>query len=589
MKKFFNRAAARFRDRWRRTFGRDDGAKRNDADSGRTGYDLLRDPARNKSTAFTRDERDRLGLRGLLPHKINSLDEQMQRVLEHLKRPCTDIERYSTLMELQERNERLFYHTAIENIETVMPLIYTPTVGQACKEFAHIFRNTRGLYITPEDKGHIREMLDNWPEDDVRAIVVTDGERILGLGDLGANGMGIPIGKLALYTVCGGVDPAQCLPVMFDTGTDNDDIRDDPLYLGYPHSRLRGAEYDALMREFVEAVQDKFPDAMIQFEDFTTANAYTLLDTYRDEARCFNDDIQGTAAVVLAGIYAASKETGKALRDMDFVFVGAGSAATGIADLLVTALMEDGLSEKQAKAKINLVDSKGLVTTRRDRIDAHKARFAQDRDAMTLDETLDAVKPDVLVGATGVAGTFTQDIVEKMSAYHDRPVVFALSNPTSQAECTAEQAYDWSDGKAIFAGGSPFGAVTYDGRTFKPGLANNAYVFPGVGLGVIASKAERVTDDMFLAAAKTLAEMVGEDELKSGTLYPPLSRIREASLNIAASVAETARATGLTKANLPKDVKAHIAAMMYDPAKTGAADPAAGKTPIRPGKNARKP
>jgi malate dehydrogenase (oxaloacetate-decarboxylating)(NADP+) len=529
------------------------------------GYDILHNSAVNKSTAFTPEERDALGIRGLLPHHVSTQDGQKAHVLEQLHRKSSDIEKYIYLAALQERNERLFYYTALENITEIMPLIYTPTVGEACKEFSQIFRTPRGLYITPDDKGKIRAMLDNWTEDDVRAIVITDGQRILGLGDLGANGMGIPIGKLALYTICGGVDPAQCLPVMFDVGTNNDPLRNDPLYLGYPHRRLEGPAYFELMEEFVAAVNDKFPKAMIQFEDFLTPNALKLLEIYRDKTLCFNDDVQGTAAVILAGVYAAAKAKGEDFKDQTIMFLGAGSASTGIADLIVKALEDAGLSEAEARSRIWLVDSKGLITQDRPNLEPHKVPYAQNHVPMKLLEAIKDVKPTMLIGATGAPGTFTQEIVEAMSEINERPVIFALSNPTSHSECTAKEAYEWSRGKALFACGSPFDAVEYEGQIFRPGQGNNAYIFPGLAQGVISSDARRVTEEMFLVAAKTLASLVTEEDFKSGTLYPPLKDIRNVSAKIAAAVAKTAAAQGLTRNKLPADLESFMLKRMYDP------------------------
>ena len=543
------------------------------------GYGILHDSAANKSTAFTPEERDQLGIRGLLPHHVSSQDGQKAHVLEQLRRKTSDIEKYIYLMALQERNERLFYYTALENIAEIMPLIYTPTVGEACKEFSQNFRTPKGMYITPDDKGKIRAMLDNWSEEDVRAIVITDGQRILGLGDLGANGMGIPIGKLALYTICGGVAPSQCLPVMFDVGTNNDALRNDPLYLGYPHRRLEGPEYFALMAEFVAAVNDKFPKAMIQFEDFLTPNALKLLEIYRDKTLCFNDDVQGTAAVILAGVYASAKAKGEDFKDQQIMFLGAGSASTGIADLLVKAFEDAGLGREEAQSRIWLVDSKGLVTQDRPNLEPHKLPYAQKHAPMKLIDAIKDIKPTTLIGATGAPGTFTREVVEAMTAINARPVIFALSNPTSHSECTAQEAYEWSKGKALFASGSPFDPVEYEGKVFRPGQGNNAYIFPGLALGVIACDARRVTEEMFLAAAKTLAGMVTEDDLKSGTLYPPLKDIRRVSAKIAQSVVATAAAQGLSGIRPPADLESFIAKRMYDPSYT----PPAAKPLRKPG------
>ncbi len=529
------------------------------------GYRALYHPAFNKSTAFTREERDEYGLRGLLPYRVGNQENQLARVLENLRRKSNDIEKFIFLASLHERNERLFYRTVVEHIEEIMPLIYTPTVGQACREFAHIFRRPKGFYITPEDKGNIREMLDNWPRPDTRVIVVTDGQRILGLGDLGANGMGIPIGKLQLYVACAGIVPRQCLPVMLDVGTNNEELLNDPLYLGYPHKRLEGDAYFELVDEFVSAVQDKYPQALIQFEDFLTPNAYGLLSKYKDEILCFNDDIQGTASVSLAGVYAATRGTGVAFRDLRVMFLGAGSAATGIGDLMVTAFEAEGLSNEEARKRLNFVDIHGLLVKSRTDLMSHNVPYAHDRAQLDFVDAIREIKPHVLIGATGAPGTFTEEVIKTMSDVNERPAVFALSNPTSRAECTAEQAYAWSDGRAFFSSGSPFGPVVHEGRTHRPGQGNNAYIFPGIGLGVIASGATRITDEMFMVAARTLANMVSEEDLAAGALYPPLTDIRAVSLAIAVEVAKEAHRAGLAVEAMPDDLEAAIADTMYDP------------------------
>ncbi len=529
------------------------------------GFELLADVSNNKGTAFSHEEREALGLRGLLPPAVLDLDDHKVRALANIRRKDSDIERYVFMHSLLCRNETLFYRLVIDHIEEIMPIIYTPTVGQACREFAHIFRQPRGFYITPNDKGDIRTILNNWPEKDIRIIVITDGERILGLGDLGTNGMGIPIGKLALYTACAGIAPAQCLPVMLDVGTNNQALREDPLYLGTPIPRIRGEDYTQLVDEFVEAVQDAYPKALIQFEDFLTPNAYTLLNTYRDKILCFNDDIQGTAAVALAGVYASCLKTDKAFKDLTVMFLGAGSAATGIADLLKVAFMREGFSEQEALEKLWFVDVGGLVVAGRDDLMEHNRPYAHQHENLHFIDAIDAIQPDVLIGATGCPGTFDQRIIRKMCDHNPHPVIFALSNPTSQAECTAEQAYAWSDGKAIFASGSPFGTVEYEGKMIQPGQGNNAYIFPGIGLGAITAEATLISDDMFLAAAKTLAQCVNKEELELGMVYPKLTRIRDVSLKIAVAVAQTAFEQGLTTLKRPLDLQAYVASHMYDP------------------------
>lgn len=528
-------------------------------------FEVLQDGVINKSLAFSREEREEFGLRGLLPYSVGTQELQLTRLMENLRRKESDIERYVLLSALQDRNERLFYRAVIDNIEQLMPVIYTPTVGEACRDFSQIFRESKGFYINPEDKGQIRQILDNWPREDIRVIVVTDGQRILGLGDLGSNGMGIPIGKLALYCACAGILPDQCLPVMLDVGTNNEELLEDILYLGYPHKRLEGDAYFELVDEFVEAVQDKYPKALIQFEDFLTPNAYTLLNKYRNKVLCFNDDIQGTAAVTLAGVYASSRITGIPFKDLRIMFLGAGSAATGIADLMVTAYEKEGLSNEEALQRLWFVDINGLVVADRDDLMPHNLPYAHDHDPLNFVEAIDEIKPHVLIGATGFGGAFTREVVEHMTAINERPVIFALSNPTSRAECTAHHAYAWSNGKAIFASGSPFDKVTYSGRVHKPGQGNNAYIFPGIGLGAIHAEMSTISDAAFLIAAQTLADQVSDDDIELGSLYPPLPDIREISLNIAEAVAEHAYSTGLAKRPRPDHLKQSIADYMFDP------------------------
>jgi malate dehydrogenase (oxaloacetate-decarboxylating)(NADP+) len=527
--------------------------------------DVIRDKSLYKSIAFTRAERTRLGIEGLLPHAVATQAQLVSRVMESLREAPRDIDRYMTLSSLQERNERLFYRTVIDHLDEIMPLIYTPTVGEACREFSHITREPKGFFITPDDRGRVAEFLDNWPEKDIRVVVVTDGQRILGLGDLGANGMGIPIGKLALYTACAGIPPKQCLPVLLDVGTNNASLLEDPQYLGYPRKRVEGKRYFDLVEEFVRAVQKKYPRALIQFEDFLTPNAYALLNKYRDRVLCFNDDIQGTAAVALAGVHASTRVTKRAFADLRIMFLGAGSAATGIADLMVSAFVNEGLSPEEARRRLWFVDVNGLVVKGRTDLMTHNLPYAHDHPPLAFVEAIDAVKPHVLIGATGAPGTFTQQAVERLCAHNERPVLFALSNPTSKAECTAEQAYGWSRGKAIFVSGSPFKAVTYGGREFQPGQGNNAYVFPGIGLGAVVCRARVIPDKFFLAAARTLADLVGKADLERGSLYPPLRDIRRISLAIAVSVAEQAYALKLARAKRPRKLRSAIERFMYEP------------------------
>ena len=533
---------------------------------GKRGADILHDPLLNKGTSFSLAERDALGLRGLLPPKVTSQAQQVDKILSNIRRKATDLDKYTYLVSLQERNAALFYRVVMDNLSEMMPIIYTPTVGQACQKYALIFRRPQGLFISSQDRGKIRDLLRNWPHADVRMIVITDGERILGLGDLGSCGMGIPVGKLSLYTACAGLSPEQCLPVMLDVGTNNQALRDDPLYIGLSQERLRGPAYDELVEEFVTAVHEVFPKACIQFEDFGNTNAFRMLRKYRDRVCTFNDDIQGTAGVVLSGLYSSLRLTGGKLTDKKFLFLGAGEAGVGICNLIVQALMAEGLSEAAAREKCWLVDSHGLVTKSRTDLAEHKLPYAHDHAPMPdLLAAVEALKPWALIGVSGQASSFTEPVVKAMARINKRPLVFALSNPTSKAECTAEQAYTWTEGRAIFASGSPFPPFEFQGKTLVSGQGNNSYIFPGVGLGVIASESTRVTDEMFFVAAKTLASLVTEDDLAMGRVYPDLQRIREVSVDIAVAVAEVVFARKLTSMPRPRDMAAYVRAQMYQP------------------------
>ncbi len=528
--------------------------------------EVLKDSAINKTIAFTKKEREELGLRGLMPYPVMTQDIQVKRVMNALRRMSTNLERYSNLTFLQNASEKLFYRVIMDHIEEILPIIYTPTVGQACTEFSHIFRLSRGFYITPEDKGDIRKNLDNWPEEDVRVIVVTDGQRILGLGDLGANGLGIPIGKLSLYTACAGIPPHQCLPVMLDVGTNNEKFLNDILYLGYPNKRIEGEAYFGLVEEFVMAIQDKYPKALIQFEDFLTPNAYALMHKYKERVLCFNDDIQGTAAVALAGVYASTRITKNKFSDLKIMFLGAGSAATGIADLMVSAFEDEGLTNEEARSRLWFVDVNGLVVNDRNDLMEHNLPYAHEYDQLDFINAIDSIKPHILIGATGAPGTFTQEVIEHMAAINEWPVIFALSNPTSKAECTAEQAYKWSDGKVVFSSGSPFDKVVFNGKEYHPGQGNNAYVFPGIGLGTIVANATTIPDELFLVASRTLAGLVSAQNLQDGALYPRLTEIRNISLNIATAVAEKVYELGISQnKEKPANLKQLVADYMYDP------------------------
>jgi len=530
------------------------------------GIALLQDPALNKGTAFTEAERDALGLRGLLPPHVSTQEQQLERVLENFRRKSSDLEKYINLRALHDRNETLFFRLLIENPDEMTPIVYTPTVGLACQRYTHIFQRPHGIFVSAADRGRVADVLANWPRRDVRIIVVSDGERILGLGDLGANGMGIPVGKLSLYTACAGVHPSACLPVLLDVGTNNSEFLDDPLYIGLHQPRVRGEEYDALVEEFVVAASKRYPGVVIQFEDFASHNAFRLLQKYRDRIPTFNDDIQGTAAVVLSGILSALRITGGALGEQTLLFQGAGEAATGIADLVVEAMVAQGAKEAQARSRCWLFDSRGLVVRQRSDLAAHKQPYAHDHPPVgTLLDAVKTLRPTAIIGVAAVGGAFTEEVVRTMAALNKRPIVFALSNPTSKSECTATQAYRWSEGRALFACGSPFDPVTLDGRTHVPRQGNNSYIFPGVGLGVIVSKASRVTNEMFMTAAHTLAEQVTEGDLRQGSLYPPLKNIRDVSAHIAAATAALAYRRGLAGAAQPPDVLKFVKSQMYEP------------------------
>ena len=527
---------------------------------------LLHDPRLNKGTAFTEAERERLGLRGLLPPRILTLAEQEERILRNFHGKNSPLEQYIYLTGLQDRNETLFYRVLVDHLAEMMPVIYTPTVGEACRTFGHIFRRPRGLYVTSEDRGRVRQILGNWPEPEVRIIVVTDGERILGLGDVGANGMGIPIGKLSLYTACAGIHPAGCLPVTLDVGTDNTELRADPLYIGLPRPRVRGEEYAALLDEFVSAVDQSFPGVLLQFEDFATDNALGLLARFRDRLCTFNDDVQGTAAVALAGLYSAARVTGIGLAQQRILFLGAGSAATGIADLVVGAIRAEGQSDAEARNRCWFFDSRGLVVESRSDLAAYKRPYAHAHPPTTsLLEAIRALRPTALLGLSTQGGAFTGPVLEAMAELNPRPVIFALSNPTANSECTAEEAYRHTGGRAVFASGSPFDPVVLNGKRYVPGQGNNAYIFPGLGLGVLVSRARRVTDSMFHAAARTLAGAVPESALAEGLLYPPLQEIRRVSELIAQAVSEIAWRDGLANVPRPSDPVAAVRSLMWDP------------------------
>jgi malic enzyme len=530
----------------------------------------------NKDAAFTEDERAALGLRGLLPHRVATIEQQVALELEHLRRKPDNLERYIGLAALQDRNETLFHRLLIDHLEELAPVVYTPTVGEACRQFSHIIRRSRGLWITPDDIGRIPELLRNVGRPGVRLIVATDNERILGLGDLGAGGMGIPIGKLALYTAGAGVHPSLTLPVSLDCGTDNEDLLNDPLYLGYPKPRLRGRAYDAFVEEFVEAVVAEYPDVLLQWEDFKQHNAIRVLGRYRGRVASFNDDIQGTAAVVVGGLLAALRPRHESLGDQRIVLVGAGAAGTGIARLLEAAMREqaDGANPRHS---IVMLDSRGLIFEGRDQVEDDKRPFALPGPELArygfdpaggcdLETVVRRVAPTVLVGTTGTAGTFTEAAIREMAARVPYPVVMPLSNPTANAEARPADILAWSGGRAVVATGSPSPPVSVGGARRDIGQANNVFVFPGVGLGAIAARARQVTDRMFLVAAATLSELVSSERLATGAIYPPVSQLRSISRAIALAVAREARDTGL--ASIRGDVESAVDATMWTPSYT---------------------
>jgi malate dehydrogenase (oxaloacetate-decarboxylating)(NADP+) len=536
-------------------------------DGTHTPFDLLFNPRLNKGTAFTEPERERLGLVGLLPDKVETTEVQLERQRLQLSHKPTDLEKYIFLSELQDRNERLYYQLLTSAPAEFMPLVYTPTVGEACQRFGHIMRRPKGLYVSARRKGRIREVLRNWPEKDVRFIVVTDGERILGLGDLGVCGMGIPIGKLALYTACAGVPPKHTLPVMLDVGTNNEAFLEDPLYPGLHMRRIEGEEYDAFLEEFVEAVQEVFPRCCIQFEDFTNRTAMPLLARYRDRVCCFNDDIQGTASVAVAGLFGANRILGKRLRDHTYLFFGAGSAAVGIADLVCQQMVREGMPDADAHARCWLVNSRGLVTSETTGLSEFQRPFAHAHAPVKdLAAIVEAIRPSVLVGVSTIPHSFNRQVIEAMARINERPVIFPYSNPTSKSECTAQEAIEWSGGRAIFASGSPFPPLHHRGRLFVPGQGNNVYIYPAVGMAVFATEAIRVTDEMFLKAAESLAAQVTQQDLDVNLIYPPMANIREASVEVAIRVAELIFDRGLARVPRPADVAAFVRGKVYDPA-----------------------
>ncbi len=530
------------------------------------GIELLYDPSLNKSTAFTEAEKRALGIVGLVPDVTETEDLQLSRVMMQLGHKSTDLDRYIYLTNLLDHNETLFYRTVMSDPARFLPIVYDPTIGEACLKFGHIYRQPRGMYLSMTRRGKVKEVLKNWPEKDVRFICVTDGGRILGLGDLGANGAGIPIGKLQLYTACAGVPPQYLLPMYLDAGTNNEQYLHDPLYLGMRKTRPATADLYSFVDEFVEAVQEVFPKCCIHFEDWTGTDAVHLLQRYRDRYCVYNDDVQGTAGITLAGMINAAKVKGTKLKDEKYLFLGAGSAGIGLADLLCSALVAQGLTLKEAQSQVYMFDINGLLeSTRTDLVDFQKPYAHEHAPTRDFVAAIESIKPTTIIGVSTIGGAFNQKVVESMSRINERPVILALSNPTEHIECTPEQAYTWSKGKAIYAAGVQFQPVHYNGQTFLPGQANNFYIFPAVGMAIFATQAKRVTDEMFIEAGQAVADQVPSELLKQGLLYPLQSNILETEIQAAARVAKVVFDSGLARIPRPEDSLSFIRQHVYEP------------------------
>jgi len=540
------------------------------------GERILRDPSLNRDLAFTYEQRAYLGILGILPPAVLSMEQQVESELEHLEAKSDPVEKYLGLTALLARNETLFYRLAIENLEEILPIMYTPTVGKVCQDYSHIYRRPRGLFITPDDRGHIAERLYSECHHDIRLLVVTDNERILGLGDLGAGGIGIPIGKLILYSAGAGIHPSHCLPVSLDVGTDNAQLLEDPSYLGYRGRRLRGEEYESFIEEFVQAVRKVMPLALLQWEDFKKVNAFNLLDRYANRLPSFNDDIQGTAGVTLAGVLAGLRSIGSELKDQKFLMYGSGGAGVGIGRLLRTALLKSGVTEQDLAQHILFLDSRGVIHDGRKNLDEHKQEMAWSSSDMekagfgatpptALDEIIEAFKPSVLIGTTGQPGTFTPKAIRTMATHCERPLIFPLSNPTSMTECTPTEAIHNSDGRALVATGSPFAPVTFDGKTHVIGQCNNVFIFPGVGLGLLVSEATNVSNTQFFVAAQALADFTVTHEGWDGGLFPSIDHLREISRKIAIDVAKQARDEGCGRAMSDQQIVEEIDNFIWEP------------------------
>jgi malate dehydrogenase (oxaloacetate-decarboxylating)(NADP+) len=528
--------------------------------------DLIQDPSLNKATAFTEAEKQELGIVGLVPDVTETMDLQLGRVMMQLGHKTTDLDRYIYLVNLLDHNETLFYRTIMSDPARFLPIVYDPTIGEACSKFGHIYRQTHGMYLSMSRRGKVKEILKNWPRKDVRFICVTDGGRILGLGDLGANGAGIPIGKLQLYTACAGVPPQYLLPLYLDAGTNNEQYLHDPLYLGMRKTRPPTEELFSFVDEFMEAVQEVFPKCCVHFEDWTGVDAIHLLERYRDKYCVYNDDVQGTAGITLAGMINAAKLKGTKLKDEKYLFLGAGSAGVGLANLLCSALVQQGLTLPEAQSRVYMFDVNGLLeSTRTDLVDFQKPYAHKHAPTRDFVAGIESIRPTTIIGVSTIGGAFTRDVIEAMSRINKRPVVLALSNPTEHAECTPEQAYTWSKGQAIYAAGVPFPPVRLDGQTFLPGQANNFYIFPAVGMAIFATQAARVTDEMFVEAAAGVADQVEPKLLKQGLLYPLQANILETEIQTAARVAKLVFDSGLARVPRPADMVAFIRSHVYKP------------------------